>query len=401
MFSFYPHIEYPLAATQLILSMAGMGATLSVAEFQGILRRPYPIAFVSVLQYLVVPALAAVMAQLTSVPPGIALGMVLINAVPSGSFTNVFTYLGRGNVTLSIVMTCASTAMCFVTTPLAIDWLTAAELPADFHIPFSKTVYPVVAFLLVPMAAGMWIARLIPKWKHQIANLAVRASLVPLTLIVVGSLGSGRIDVTEYGWGIPIMIVLFVYATIVATRRLALAFGYDWSDAFTIGIEVGVRNGNLAIALVASLFPATSQYDPIGRGVFFVTLFTAGAMMVIGLLSVAHTPDSTGVGTVSGRTANGLTGRLRIRHGRIGGMSRTFSAIFDAGVFRPLEPINLADGTQVELHLHIPGTSVPDATDPDAKNAWCDFVDRMETLPDNSPADGLSNRDHDRIIYGG
>jgi BASS family bile acid:Na+ symporter len=288
MFALYPQYEYLLAATQLILSMAGMGATLTLAEFQAILQRPYPIVFVSVLQYLLVPALAAVLAHVFSVPTGVALGMVLINAVPSGSFTNVFTYLGRGNVTLSIVMTCASTAMCFVTTPLAIDWLTAAELPDDFHIPFSKTVYPVAVYLLLPMAVGMGIARLIPKWKHEFASWAVRASLVPLALIVIGSLGSGRIDVTEYGWRIPIMIVLLVYATIVLTRRLALLFAYNRTDTFTIGIEVGVRNGNLAIALVASLFPAASHNDSIGRGVFFVTLFTAGAMMVIGLLFVAQ-----------------------------------------------------------------------------------------------------------------
>jgi len=89
--------------------------------------------------------------------------MVLINSVPSGAFTNVFTYLGHGNVTLSIVITCASTAICCVMTPLAIDWFSAAELPNDFHIPFSTTVFPVVAFLLVPMIVGMWIARLLPK----------------------------------------------------------------------------------------------------------------------------------------------------------------------------------------------------------------------------------------------
>jgi len=36
---------------------------------------------------------------------------------------------------------------------------------------------------------------------------------------------------------------------------------------------------------VASLFPATSHNDAIGREVFFVTLFSAGAMIVWGLLS--------------------------------------------------------------------------------------------------------------------
>jgi BASS family bile acid:Na+ symporter len=288
MFSFYPHVEYPLAATQLILAMAGMGATLTRTEFRAILRRPQTIAGVLVAQYAVVPAIAAVVAHLAGVPAGIALGMVLINSVPSGSFTNVFTYLGHGNVTLSIMMTCASTAICFVATPLAIDWLTAVELPADFHVPFSKTVFPVAAFLLTPMIVGMWIARLLPKHRHKFAKWAVRASLAPLALIVVGSLGSGRIDLTEYGWRVPILLGAFVYVSIMLTRRIAILIGYNWSDSFTIGVEVAVRNGNLAIALVASLFPATSPSDPIGRGVFFVTLFTAGAMTMFGLLSAAQ-----------------------------------------------------------------------------------------------------------------
>jgi predicted DNA-binding antitoxin AbrB/MazE fold protein len=81
-------------------------------------------------------------------------------------------------------------------------------------------------------------------------------------------------------------------------------------------------------------------------------------------------------------------------------MVRTISAIFDAGVFRPLEPVGLADGTQVELSLQVAGTSIGEISET-TKKAWLDYLDRMESLPDNSPTDGLTNRDHDRIIYGG
>jgi BASS family bile acid:Na+ symporter len=288
MFSFYPHVEYPLAATQLILAMAGMGANLTLTDFRAIVRRPQPIGFVLVIQYLVLPVIASLTAHFAGVPAGIALGFVLINSVPSGAITTVFSHLGHGNVSLAIVTMCASTAICFVTTPLAIDWFSTAELPGDLQIPFSKTVIPVFAFLLLPMFVGMLIGRAVKKHKHVFAKWSVRASLIPLSMIVVGSLASGRIEVTEYGWRIPFMLVLFIYAALVLTRRLAMLVGYDWSDAFTIAIVAALRNGNLAIALAVSLFPATSQNDPIGRGVFFVTLFSAGAMTVIGLLSVAQ-----------------------------------------------------------------------------------------------------------------
>ena len=286
MFSYYPQLEYPLAATQLVLAMSGMGATLTAAQFRAVLLRPQPIALVLMLQYVVFPVLAAMTARLANLPTEVAFGLVLMNAVPSGSFTNVFTYLGHGHVTLSIVLTFASTLVSFIATPLVIDLLTAAELPPSFRIPIEETLYPVFFFLVLPLVAGMLIARFWQKRKHEFAKWAVRASLVPLAMIIIGSLGSGRIDVTEYGFGIPAIIVVFVYASIIIPRRLSLLIGYNWADAFTIGIEVAVRNGNLAIALVASLFPATEKDDPLGRGVFFVVLFYAGASIVLAIVSV-------------------------------------------------------------------------------------------------------------------
>jgi BASS family bile acid:Na+ symporter len=72
-FELYAQFEYPLAAAQLILSMSGMGATLTKAQFQAIVRRPQPVVLVLALQYLVFPVLAAVVSHLASLPPGIAL----------------------------------------------------------------------------------------------------------------------------------------------------------------------------------------------------------------------------------------------------------------------------------------------------------------------------------------
>jgi predicted DNA-binding antitoxin AbrB/MazE fold protein len=82
-------------------------------------------------------------------------------------------------------------------------------------------------------------------------------------------------------------------------------------------------------------------------------------------------------------------------------MSYSIPAIFAAGVFRPLEPVELAEGTQVVLQVE--GTVPPlvDQVDEETRQAWHDYLDRMESLPDHSPRDGLTNRDHDRIIYGG
>jgi predicted DNA-binding antitoxin AbrB/MazE fold protein len=81
-------------------------------------------------------------------------------------------------------------------------------------------------------------------------------------------------------------------------------------------------------------------------------------------------------------------------------MSQSVSAIYDGSVFRPLEPVDLAQGTPVIVQIQSSPVPASNDKDDETRSAWQAYLERMESLPDNSPADGLSNRDHDRILYG-
>lgn len=82
-------------------------------------------------------------------------------------------------------------------------------------------------------------------------------------------------------------------------------------------------------------------------------------------------------------------------------MHHTIPAIFDAGVFRPLQPVEMAEGTRVIVQVQGAAVQVSGEVDEETRRAWGDYLDRMESLEDASPQDGLTNRDHDRVIYGG
>ena len=82
-------------------------------------------------------------------------------------------------------------------------------------------------------------------------------------------------------------------------------------------------------------------------------------------------------------------------------MSHTIPAVFDSGVFRPLAQVELADGTHVVVQLEASEPTTGEEVDEETQQAWRDYVKRMESLTDDSPRDGLTNRDHDRILYGG
>ena len=282
---FLRHYETELAAAQLILAMLGMGATLKAADFAGILKHRFSILLVLALQFLIAPLAAALLIAWLPLPPGIAFGILLLVLMPSGSLSNLFTHLGGGNMPLSVTATCASTCVCLVGTPWLLRMFAGGVVPAGIEMPVASVVRDVTLFLLLPMAAGMWVARRLPRLARPFSIWTVRASLMVLLLIVISSLQSGRIRVWEHGWLVPTVLVGCVIIQFAITQLISRAVGLTAADAYTLAIEVSIRNGNLAILLSATLFTAGSTADAeLSRGALYVALFYGGAALVLASL---------------------------------------------------------------------------------------------------------------------
>ncbi len=287
-FDFYRANEGVFYSTQLVLAMLGMGATSTLQQFRDVLRAPGNIALLLGLQFVLMPLLAVGFGKATGVPNEIAIGLVLLVALPSGSLSNIMTFLGRGNVPLSITATCDSTTVCLVVTPLVLRLFAARQLPTDFEVPLDKTVVQITLLLLLPLAVGMAIGDRWPRSRRPLSRLAVGGSMIALACVVVGAIGGGRIDVLHYGWKTPAWLAAFVVATLLLTYWFCLALRYAKSDAFTLGIEVAMRNGNLGVALCIPLFGTLTESNLLHQGALYVCLFGGGAMLVIGMIAVVR-----------------------------------------------------------------------------------------------------------------
>lgn len=84
-------------------------------------------------------------------------------------------------------------------------------------------------------------------------------------------------------------------------------------------------------------------------------------------------------------------------------MSQDFDAIYERGVFRPLEPIDLAEQTKVHLQIQdaAQGSMTPVADEGSAQNATLrDLLNWVDGRPGVSTDESVSARDHDRVLYG-
>ena len=84
-------------------------------------------------------------------------------------------------------------------------------------------------------------------------------------------------------------------------------------------------------------------------------------------------------------------------------MSTTIEAVYEQGVLRLSRPIDLADGTRVNVIViasHPALTPViPDEPGPRKKTS-AEIMSEIAAMPMKSGPDGFSGEDHDQVLYG-
>lgn len=291
MFDWYPHFEYHCARTQLVLFTLGMGMTLSLGDFVEIARRPRSFFCGLAGQLFLIPCVAVLINWLGDFPPGIAVGIVLVAAMPGGALAKFFTYFGRGNMALSISLTGVTTLLTLFTVPLMLQLLAKRHISDDFTMPVAVIMIDVSLCLLLPLAVGLVISRVWPPHHRLLSKICIRSGVAVVIVMIVGSLASERIVPSEHGLLAPMAIILFC---VLGQQLNMLPFHwFHWprTDRMAVGIEVTMRNMNLAILINARLFPETSDVamNAVGKGVLFVILFYAAAAMGAGVpLALNH-----------------------------------------------------------------------------------------------------------------
>ncbi|MEW4563187.1 bile acid:sodium symporter family protein [Bremerella sp. JC770] len=198
------------------LIMFGMGTTLSLADFQRIMKEPWPVLLGISLQYGVMPLTGYLLVVAFGFTGELAAGIILTGACSGGVASNLMSYIGKGNVALSVTMTAVSTMLAPVMTPLAMTFFAGQYIDVNAL----GMLIGVVNIIIAPVLAGM-IAHAIlygqAAWLRRPGTLAfvsmgflvigVAATLVPVaqadqlraltnslgfSLILIGAMGIAK-----------------------------------------------------------------------------------------------------------------------------------------------------------------------------------------------------------------
>jgi len=285
MFDFYPAYEEHFAQVQLSLFMLGMGATLRLGDFAKVLQQPRSLVVALLGQIFMSPLVALAVSRLFGLSGGIAVGLILAAAMPGGATAKAFVFLARGSAPLAISLTVVSTLAAILTVPLTLQLCARDFIPASFEMPIARIVRDVVCFVLVPLGVGMCLGALMPRQRKSLSRWCIRVGFLVVLAMIICALGSQRIRPGERGLIVPVAIIVFALLCMQLNMLPFRVLGWPRADTVSAGIEITMRNMNLALLLKASLFPDRGPTDiaAIGMEVMFVVLFYAGAAFFLGL----------------------------------------------------------------------------------------------------------------------
>ena len=144
----------------VFFAMVVVGMELTTDDFRRVARQPQIVVAATVGQFVLLPIIGWILVRCLGLQPAIAQGVLLVAACPSGTMANVYTYLARANVALSVTLTGVSCLAAVLTTPLALAVLQAqGGESTGFRVPFAVLVGQLFLLLVLPVLSGMGIRR--------------------------------------------------------------------------------------------------------------------------------------------------------------------------------------------------------------------------------------------------
>nr|ACO57621.1 sodium bile family protein [Selaginella moellendorffii] len=230
--------------------MLGMGMTLSIDDLKGALSMPREVAAGVFLQYTIMPLTGATVARVLGLPSHYAAGLVLVSCCPGGTASNVVTYLARGNVALSVIMTAISTFLAVVMTPLLTAKLAGQYVAVDAN----ALVLSTLQVVLLPVLTGAGMAHYLPGLVRILSPLAPTVAVVTIAAVCAGAIAQSAAAITTTGAQIFVAVAMLHASGFLLGYLAAKVIRFSESTARTISIEVGMQNSVLGVVLANQHF---------------------------------------------------------------------------------------------------------------------------------------------------
>mmetsp|Transcript_10861 Transcript_10861/g.15311 ORF Transcript_10861/g.15311 Transcript_10861/m.15311 type:complete len:422 (+) Transcript_10861:49-1314(+) len=255
--------------------MLSMGITLTPADFVKVASRPNSVLMQFSLCYGMMPVLALVLGKACGLDPALLAGMVLVGSINGGQASNLCTYIARGNVALSVLMTTATTLGAIFMTPILCKGLLGAVVPVDAKGIAMSTIQVVLA----PIAIGMTTNKFFPKLVEKIVPITPVIGVISTCLLVASAVAQVAEPILNAGISLQIPVILLHLVGGLVGYMLPRLTGFGEVASRTMAIETSMKSSAFGFLLAKLHFGDYAARVPSAVSVVWMAL--TGSLLAV------------------------------------------------------------------------------------------------------------------------
>lgn len=270
-----------LLPVSLAFIMYSLGLGLTLGDFSRIMRQPRALLVGIGCHFILLPLVCFGLIKLAGIEGAFAVGFMILACCPTGTTSNLLTYLARGDVALALSFTAVASVLTIFTLPFIVSWSLAyfdgsAQAVAVPIVPLMTQVF---AMLGLPVGLGMLTRAWKPQTAMTLEPLFTRiATLLFVIVVMAAVIKNWELMRSHFGTLAPLALSLNL-------TMLACGFAVAWlarlprRQAVTLGIETAVQNATLALVIATSVLKNDAMAVP--GAVYGVVMYAGGLLFAL------------------------------------------------------------------------------------------------------------------------
>jgi BASS family bile acid:Na+ symporter len=192
-------------------------------------------------------------------------GLFLVALCPSGVTSNLFSFLAKANVELSVSLTTFNSLITPITLPVSFGLFITTYDPqhtlftANGNIfSLSIVIKQLIAVTILPIMIGMASAKFFPLWARRSANKVKQATSLGLVMVIIGLIATKPQIIAQIVSLNSLAIMLLIVTSMMVSHAIATKMQLDKATLHTLVLEVGLQNAGTAMFVALSILAIPS-----------------------------------------------------------------------------------------------------------------------------------------------
>jgi BASS family bile acid:Na+ symporter len=269
----------PLA---LAFIMFSLGLGLTRGDFARIVRQPRALVVGVLCHFVLLPLACFALLKIAGLTGAFAVGFMILASCPTGTTSNLLTYIARGDVALAVSFTAVASILTIFTLPLIVSFSlqhfmgTAQAVAA----PVGPMMGQILLMLGLPVALGLAVRSQSEAFAVSFEPKATRVATVLFVLIVLAAVAKNWALLRDNFTALAPLAILLNVAMLLCGFAAAALVRLSRRQSVTLGIETAMQNATLALVIASSV---------LGQGAMAIPGAIYGVLMYAGGLAFAFT----------------------------------------------------------------------------------------------------------------